>query len=168
MNSCGTEATAPIVFVDIGGMNHYKGTQNDRTLGGHSYPKAHDYGHEAWNFLPTRGIVYGYVPRSAQVRLSAMLCSAFLFPKSRMMTKQQFAEIDPSIGSEPPVPQLEDVRSEGNPMGNDGAGDGNPTGNDGAGDGNPTGNDGAGDGNPVGNDGATASTPVSASGWRKL
>lgn len=85
-----------------------------------------------------------------------MLCSV-ISSQSRPMTKQQFAEIDPSFGSEPMVLQPEHPHPEGNPMGNDGAGDGNPTGNDGAGDGNPT-----------GNDGTLSPVPASVSGWRKL
>lgn len=58
-----------LVFVNIGWMVSYQGDANDPTLGGHGYLQTHDLGHEAWNFLPTAGRVYGYVPRSATIQL---------------------------------------------------------------------------------------------------
>jgi len=57
----------PLVFVNIGWMVSYRGTKNDPTLGGHGWLKAHDSGLEAWNFLPYRKKLYGYVPRSARI-----------------------------------------------------------------------------------------------------
>jgi len=59
----------PIIFVNIGWMVAYKGPNNDPTIGGHGWLKSHDYGHEAWNFLPHEGKLYGYVPRSARINL---------------------------------------------------------------------------------------------------
>lgn len=61
-----------IVFVNVGWMIRYQGPKNDPTLGGHGWLKKHDYGHETWNYLPRRGRVYGYVPRSAQIRLERL------------------------------------------------------------------------------------------------
>lgn len=61
-----------IVFVNVGWMIRYRGPKNDPTLGGHGWLKAHDYGHEAWNYLPYKGRVFGYVPRSAQIRLARL------------------------------------------------------------------------------------------------
>ncbi|WP_343654257.1 protein NO VEIN domain-containing protein [Paraburkholderia caribensis] len=57
----------PLVFVNIGWMVSYQGTRNDPTLGGHGWLKEHDSGLEAWNFLPHRKMLYGYVPRSARI-----------------------------------------------------------------------------------------------------
>lgn len=59
----------PLVFVNIGWMVAYQGPTNDPTLGGHAWLKTHDYGHEAWNFQPHKGKLYGYVPRSARINL---------------------------------------------------------------------------------------------------
>jgi hypothetical protein len=59
----------PIVMVNIGWMTHYRGPDNDPTLGGHGYLKTHQFGHEAWNFEPIKGRLYGYIPRSAQINL---------------------------------------------------------------------------------------------------
>ena len=61
-----------IVFVNIGWMVSYLGGTDDPTLGGHGYLQTHDLGHEAWNFLPTDGRVYGYVPRSATITLTKL------------------------------------------------------------------------------------------------
>lgn len=59
----------PIVFVNVGWMENYKGPKNDPTLGGHGWLKKHDYGHEAWNFLPEKGRCYGYVPGAGRVNI---------------------------------------------------------------------------------------------------
>jgi Domain of unknown function (DUF3883) len=66
----------PIVFVNIGWMVNYQGRRNDPTLGGHGWLKTHDYGHEAWNFQPHKGRLYGYVPRSARIDLRRLGGSA--------------------------------------------------------------------------------------------
>ncbi len=62
----------PLVFVNIGWMVAYKGPYNDPTIGGHGWLKTHDYGHEAWNFLPESGKLYGYIPRSARINLQRL------------------------------------------------------------------------------------------------
>lgn len=62
----------PLVFVNIGWMVAYRGPDNDPTLGGHGWLKTHDYGHEAWNFLPHQRNLYGYVPRSARINLKRL------------------------------------------------------------------------------------------------
>lgn len=61
--------TAPVLFVNIGWMKRYAGTRGDRTLGGFGYLKDHAVGHEAWNFAPLRGSMFGYIPRSLKVNL---------------------------------------------------------------------------------------------------
>lgn len=66
----------PLVFINIGWMKEYKGPDNDPTIGGHGYLKDHDFGHEAWNFAPTRGRYYGYIPRSARINLKRLGASA--------------------------------------------------------------------------------------------
>lgn len=62
----------PLVFVNIGWMVAYLGPYKDPTLGGHGWLKTHDYGYEAWNFLPQNGKLHGYVPRSARIRLQRL------------------------------------------------------------------------------------------------
>jgi len=63
----------PIVFINIGWMVKYSGAStNDPTLGNFGYLKTDTVGHEAWNFKPLRGKVYGYVPRSAQIKLERL------------------------------------------------------------------------------------------------
>lgn len=57
----------PLMFVNVGWMVAYHGPANDPTIGGHGWLKTHDYGHEAWNFQPHKGMLYGYVPRSARI-----------------------------------------------------------------------------------------------------
>ena len=61
-----------LVFVNVGWMVSYQGPTNDPTLGGHGWLKTHDYGHEAWNYLPHGGNVYGYVPRSARINIKKL------------------------------------------------------------------------------------------------
>lgn len=63
--------TAPLVLVNVGWMRYYAGVSaDDPTLGGHEYLKANKSGHEAWNFLPYRKKVYGYVPRQARIDIA--------------------------------------------------------------------------------------------------
>lgn len=64
---------AQLVFINIGWMVNYAGpSSNDPTLGNFGHLKTHDVGHEAWNFKPLRGKVYGYVPRNARIRLERL------------------------------------------------------------------------------------------------
>lgn len=52
-----------LLFVNIGWMKRYDGqSDDDPTIGNHGWLKNHKWGHEAWNFKPYRGHVYGYVP----------------------------------------------------------------------------------------------------------
>ena len=62
----------PLIFVNIGWMVAYKGPTNDPTIGGHGWLKSHNFGYEAWNFLPYRNKLYGYVPRSARINLRSL------------------------------------------------------------------------------------------------
>jgi len=63
----------PLVFANIGWMVKYSGpSRDDPTLGNFGYLKTDTVGHEAWNFKPLRGKVYGYVPRSAQIRIERL------------------------------------------------------------------------------------------------
>ncbi len=61
-----------LVFINVGWMVSYQGPTNDPTLGGHGWLKTHDYGHEAWNYLPHEGNLYGYVPRSARINIDRL------------------------------------------------------------------------------------------------
>lgn len=63
----------PLLFINVGWQLRYAGpAADDPTLGGHGYLREHAMGHEAWNFLPYRGRVYGYVPREATVRIERL------------------------------------------------------------------------------------------------
>jgi hypothetical protein len=55
-------------------MNRYEGEfDDDPTLGNHGWLKGHKWGHEAWNFKPYQGKVYGYVPaRSNKINLNKL------------------------------------------------------------------------------------------------
>lgn len=57
-----------LLFVNAGWQILYAGTKGDPTIGGFGHLRKHDMGHEAWNFLPVKGKVYGYIPRSTTVR----------------------------------------------------------------------------------------------------
>jgi hypothetical protein len=60
-------ALEPLLFGNIGWMTRYAGPLNsDPATGGHAWLKDHPSGHEAWNFLPHRGMVYGCIPGKAQ------------------------------------------------------------------------------------------------------
>lgn len=62
----------PLLFANVGWMTRYEGQlDDDPTLGNHGWLKDHKWGHEAWNFKPFRGKVYGYVPgRSSKINLA--------------------------------------------------------------------------------------------------
>ncbi len=62
----------PIVFIKVGWQSRYVGTAKDPTLGGHAYLRNHKSGGEAWNFLPYRGKVYGYIPSETGVNISRL------------------------------------------------------------------------------------------------
>lgn len=64
---------AHLVFINIGWMVNYAGpSPADPTLGNFGHLKTHSVGHEAWNFKLLRGKAYGYVPRSARIRLERL------------------------------------------------------------------------------------------------
>lgn len=59
----GQAVIAPMIFFNIGWMEEYAGAfAHDKTIGGHKHLKSHDHGHEALNFKPYRGKLYGYRP----------------------------------------------------------------------------------------------------------
>lgn len=69
----GLSQEQPLVFANIGWMVKYNGpSSDDPTLGNFGFLKTDTVGHEAWNFKPLRGKVYGYVPRSAQIRIERL------------------------------------------------------------------------------------------------
>lgn len=70
--------TAPIIFVNIGWMRRYQGPAEDDQIMADNFgyfavegnpPTA---AHEQWNFAPTDGMVYGYVPRSTPINISRL------------------------------------------------------------------------------------------------
>ena len=55
----------PIVLFNIGWMKHYCGqTTDDKLINGGAYVQKNEEGGEVWNFLPTKGMCYGYVRSS--------------------------------------------------------------------------------------------------------
>jgi hypothetical protein len=65
--------TVPVVFVNIGWMRDYAGaTAGDPMIGGHGHLRSSSVGHEAWNFQPHRGRVYGYIPRNSSIALERL------------------------------------------------------------------------------------------------
>lgn len=68
-----SSSITPLVFINIGWMVNYAGpAPNDPTIGNFGHLKIHSVGHEAWNFKPLRGRMYGYIPRSARIRLERL------------------------------------------------------------------------------------------------
>jgi len=63
---------APIVYVNVGWMECYRGPKGDLTLGGHKYLREHQFGLEAWNYLPRNGRLYGYIPGSTSINISKL------------------------------------------------------------------------------------------------
>lgn len=71
---------APVLFVNIGWMKHYRGPSPRDPLdpGNFGYFKQGDdrgrtrIGHEQWNFLAQSGAMYGYVPREPGIRLERL------------------------------------------------------------------------------------------------
>lgn len=66
--------TRAMLFVNVGWMIKYEGqTKDDHTIGGHGWLKSHPWGHEAWNFKPYRGKLYGYIPgKSSTLNLNRL------------------------------------------------------------------------------------------------
>ena len=62
----------PIVFANIAWMTHYRGTKGDKAEGGFGFLKSGVVAHESWNFEPWRGRVFGYVPRSAEIKIKRL------------------------------------------------------------------------------------------------
>lgn len=60
----------PIVYANIAWMTHYRGPKGDKAEGGFGFlKKGEGIAHESWNFQPWRGRVFGYVPRSAEIKI---------------------------------------------------------------------------------------------------
>lgn len=63
----------PIVFINIAWMNKYEGPNGDKAEGGFAFLKQNTgVAHESWNFEPLRGKVFGYVPRSAEIKIARL------------------------------------------------------------------------------------------------
>lgn len=58
-----------LVIVNIGWSTSYTGLPGDAPVGGHAYLQTHEDGHESWNFLPTDGKYYGYVPGHSTINI---------------------------------------------------------------------------------------------------
>jgi hypothetical protein len=63
----------PIVYANIAWMAHYRGPRGDKAEGGFGFlKKGEGIAHESWNFQPWRGKVFGYVPRSAEIKIGRL------------------------------------------------------------------------------------------------
>ena len=59
-----------MLFMNIGWMERYQGPQGDKIIGGGAHVRRTGWGHEAFNFKPFRGFVYGYAqPKAESIRL---------------------------------------------------------------------------------------------------
>lgn len=65
-------ATEMLVYVNHAWMTHYRGPKGDKAEGNFGFLKTNDIAHESWNFEPIKGKVYGYVPRSAEIKISRL------------------------------------------------------------------------------------------------
>ncbi|MBZ9892300.1 DUF3883 domain-containing protein [Mesorhizobium sp. BR1-1-3] len=66
-------AVPPMIFFNVGWMKRYSGmADDDLTLGRHAYLRDHSHGHESFNFLPSRGKVYGYQPKGTRLSIKKL------------------------------------------------------------------------------------------------
>lgn len=65
--------TPLIVYANIAWMTNYRGPKGDKAEGGFGFLKQNGgIAHESWNFQPWRGKVFGYVPRSAEIKIARL------------------------------------------------------------------------------------------------
>lgn len=64
--------TEQLVFANVAWMAHYQGPKGDKAEGGFAFLRTNGIAHESWNFEPTNGTLYGYVPRSAAINISRL------------------------------------------------------------------------------------------------
>jgi hypothetical protein len=65
-----------LVYINVAWMARYSGPVGDKAEGNFGFLKTNETAHESWNFEPLRGRLYGYVPRSAQIRISRLGANA--------------------------------------------------------------------------------------------
>lgn len=61
----------PILFCNVGWMNHYNGIHDDSIKRGGEYNQ-HSTGHEVCNFSNTAGTLYGYVQPTGQIKIERL------------------------------------------------------------------------------------------------
>jgi hypothetical protein len=61
-----------LVYINTAWMVHYRGPKGDKAEGNFGWLKTNDIAYEAWNFDPVEEKVYGYVPRSAEIKISRL------------------------------------------------------------------------------------------------
>lgn len=61
-----------LVYVNVAWMARYQGPSGDKAEGNFGFLKTNDTAHESWNFEALRGKVYGYVPRSAEIKIARL------------------------------------------------------------------------------------------------
>ncbi|MFK3963108.1 DUF3883 domain-containing protein [Ensifer adhaerens] len=65
-------AKEKLVYINMAWMVRYRGPKGDKAEGNFGFLKTNDTAHESWNFEPLKGKVYGYVPRSAEIKISRL------------------------------------------------------------------------------------------------
>lgn len=61
-----------LVYINVAWMTHYRGPKGDKAEGNFGFLKTNDIAHESWNFEASKGKVYGYVPRSAEIKIARL------------------------------------------------------------------------------------------------
>lgn len=62
----------PLIFCNVGWMNHYNGIYGDSSpIGGGKYNQ-HSVGHEVCNFTNNDGTLYGYVQPTGKIKIEKL------------------------------------------------------------------------------------------------
>ncbi len=61
----------PLIFCNVGWMNHYNGIDGDSITGGGKYNQ-HSIGHEVCNFTNNGGTLYGYVQPTGKIKIEKL------------------------------------------------------------------------------------------------
>ncbi len=65
-------ADEKLIFINVAWMVSYQGPVGDKAEGKFGFLKTNETAHESWNFEALNGKLYGYVPRSAEVKLKRL------------------------------------------------------------------------------------------------
>ncbi|WP_024899858.1 DUF3883 domain-containing protein [Brucella rhizosphaerae] len=64
--------TERLIYINHAWMTQYRGPKGDKAEGNFGFLKTNDIAHESWNFDPIKGKVFGYVPRSAEIKIARL------------------------------------------------------------------------------------------------